>query len=198
LLNHLQIAAPTPRITLFAIRRHGRGGISTSGGGAPALVRWPPTDPAPFNSPPSSTTPTHAACAVDGRKRIRHPRIRRRAPGRKQSSGPSAWERLRSRQRVTFHEWLAVGRAIIIGRTEALKSANTNRASAGRRPSVVLLGQNLIRRHQVFGWSLRVRFQPTPRAIALPPSSPVTSKSTIVSLRTFIIIAACSAPVLSQ
>ena len=65
---------------------------------------------------------------------------------------------------------------------DALRSANTNRASAGRRPSVVLLGQNLIRRHQVFGWSFRVRFQPTPRAITLPPSSPVTSKSTIVSL----------------
>jgi hypothetical protein len=39
------------------------------GGGAPALVRWPPIGPAPFNSPPSSTTPTHAACAVGGRKR---------------------------------------------------------------------------------------------------------------------------------
>jgi hypothetical protein len=96
--------------------------------------------------------------------------------------GRSAWERLRSRQRATWDEWLDVGRAIIIGRTEALKSANTNRVSARRRPSVVLLGQNLIRRHQVFGWSLRVRFQPTPRAITLPPSSPVTSKSTIVSL----------------
>ena len=96
--------------------------------------------------------------------------------------GRSAWERLRSRQRATWDEWLAVGRAVIIGRTEALKSANTNRASARRRPSVVLLGQNLIRRHQVFGCSLRVQFQPTPRAITLPPSSPVTSKSTIVSL----------------
>jgi hypothetical protein len=52
--------------------------------------------------------------------------------------GRSAWERLRSRQRATWDEWLAVGRAIIIGRTEALKSANTNRASARRRPSVVL------------------------------------------------------------
>jgi phosphate-selective porin OprO/OprP len=33
-----------------------------------------------------------------------------------------------------------------------------------------------------FTLSLRVRFQPIPRAIALPPSSPVTSRSTIVSL----------------
>jgi hypothetical protein len=40
------------------------------GGGAPALVRWPPIGPAPFNSPPSSTAPTHAAWAVDGRKEI--------------------------------------------------------------------------------------------------------------------------------
>lgn len=94
---------------------------------------------------------------------------------------PVRVERLRSRQRAT-NEWLAVGRAIIIGRTEALKSANTNRASARRRCSVVLLSQNLIRRHQVFGSSLRVRFQPTPRAITLPPSSPVTSRSTIVPL----------------
>jgi hypothetical protein len=96
--------------------------------------------------------------------------------------GRSAWERLRSRRRATREEWLAVGRAIIIGRTEALESANTIRSSASRRPSAVLLGQNLIRRHQVFDWSLRVPFQPTPRAITLPPSSPVTSKSTIVSL----------------
>ena len=59
--------------------------------------------------------------------------------------GRSAWERLRSRQRATWDEWLDVGRAIIIGHTEALKSANTNRASARRRPSVVLLGQNLQR-----------------------------------------------------
>jgi hypothetical protein len=50
--------------------------------------------------------------------------------------GRSAWERLRSRQRATWDEWLDVGRAIIIGRMEALKSANTNRASARRRPSV--------------------------------------------------------------
>jgi hypothetical protein len=37
--------------------------------------------------------------------------------------GRSAWERLRSRRRATRDEWLAVGRAIIIGRTEALESA---------------------------------------------------------------------------
>ena len=46
--------------------------------------------------------------------------------------GRSAWERLRSRRRATRDEWLDVGGAIIIGRTEALKSANTNRASARR------------------------------------------------------------------
>ena len=39
------------------------------GGGAPALLRWPPIGTAPFNSPPSSTTPTHAVCAVDGHRR---------------------------------------------------------------------------------------------------------------------------------
>jgi hypothetical protein len=38
--------------------------------------------------------------------------------------GRSAWEPLRSRQRATWGEWLAAGRAII-GRTEALNSTNT-------------------------------------------------------------------------
>lgn len=43
------------------------------------------------------------------------------------SAGRDAWARLRERERAAWPDWLTVGRALIIGRTEALKAAGTNR-----------------------------------------------------------------------
>jgi hypothetical protein len=42
-------------------------------------------------------------------------------------AGAAAWERLKSRERKSFDDWIAVARAISIGRVEALKAAETNR-----------------------------------------------------------------------
>jgi len=42
------------------------------------------------------------------------------------SDGVAAWSRLRERARASWTDWVAVGRALIIGRTEALKIAETN------------------------------------------------------------------------
>jgi hypothetical protein len=42
------------------------------------------------------------------------------------AAGRDAWQRLRERERATWSDWLIVGRALIIGRTEALKIAKTN------------------------------------------------------------------------
>jgi hypothetical protein len=39
-----------------------------------------------------------------------------------------AWTRLRNRERASWSDWLAVGRAIAIGRIEALRAAKTNKA----------------------------------------------------------------------
>ena len=36
------------------------------------------------------------------------------------AAGRDAWQRLRERERATWSDWLIVGRALIIGRTEAL------------------------------------------------------------------------------
>lgn len=43
------------------------------------------------------------------------------------AAGKAAWLRLRN-DRATFDDWIAVGRALAIGRTAALKAAGTNRA----------------------------------------------------------------------
>ena len=59
---------PTLRITPFATHRHGQRQISTLGVGEPALLRWPPIDLAPFNSPRSLAAPMHAACVLYGRE----------------------------------------------------------------------------------------------------------------------------------
>jgi hypothetical protein len=42
-------------------------------------------------------------------------------------AGREAWQRLREAPRATWTDWLMVARALIIGRTEALELANTNR-----------------------------------------------------------------------
>jgi hypothetical protein len=42
------------------------------------------------------------------------------------AAGHDAWQRLRERERATWADWPIVGRALIIGRTEALKIAGTN------------------------------------------------------------------------
>jgi len=41
--------------------------------------------------------------------------------------GKAAWNRLRSRERQTYADWIALGRAIVAGRTVALKLAKTNK-----------------------------------------------------------------------
>jgi hypothetical protein len=38
-----------------------------------------------------------------------------------------AWSRIKGSARKNWDDWLAVGRALVVGRTEALKSAGTNR-----------------------------------------------------------------------
>jgi hypothetical protein len=48
------------------------------------------------------------------------------------TEGREAWGRLQVREHATWDDWLAVGRAITIGRTEAMKAANTNRAVGTR------------------------------------------------------------------
>jgi hypothetical protein len=42
--------------------------------------------------------------------------------------GRAAWDRLKGRKRASWEDWVKVGHALVIGRTEALKTANTNRA----------------------------------------------------------------------
>lgn len=42
------------------------------------------------------------------------------------SAGRAAWSRLRSRERTTWDDWLAVARALVIGREQALRLANRN------------------------------------------------------------------------
>jgi hypothetical protein len=44
------------------------------------------------------------------------------------AEGRAGWSRLRQRERTSWQDWLAVGRALAIGRTFALKIAKTNRA----------------------------------------------------------------------
>jgi hypothetical protein len=41
------------------------------------------------------------------------------------SAGRLAWQRIR--ERSTFEDWLAIGEALIIGRTEAMAKAKTNK-----------------------------------------------------------------------
>jgi hypothetical protein len=43
------------------------------------------------------------------------------------TEGREAWQRLKSRERKDWQDWLAVGRAIEIGKATALKAAATNR-----------------------------------------------------------------------
>jgi hypothetical protein len=42
------------------------------------------------------------------------------------ADGAAAWQHPRERERATWSLWLTLGRALIIGRTEALKIAKTN------------------------------------------------------------------------
>jgi hypothetical protein len=44
------------------------------------------------------------------------------------AEGRAAWSRLRQHERASWSDWLAVGRALAVGRTIALKFAKTNRA----------------------------------------------------------------------
>ena len=48
------------------------------------------------------------------------------------SVGVAAWERLRDHDRATWSDWLAVARALAIGRTAALKAAATNKCVGTR------------------------------------------------------------------
>jgi hypothetical protein len=41
-------------------------------------------------------------------------------------AGREAWVRIRDRDKKTWEDWIAVSRAISIGRTAALKAAKTN------------------------------------------------------------------------
>jgi hypothetical protein len=43
--------------------------------------------------------------------------------------GRAAWHRLRDRERATWQDWLTVGEALIIGRTLAMQTAQTNKPS---------------------------------------------------------------------
>jgi hypothetical protein len=43
------------------------------------------------------------------------------------AAGRAAWGRLRARERTTWDDWLAVGRALVIGREIAMALAKTNR-----------------------------------------------------------------------
>ena len=43
------------------------------------------------------------------------------------AAGRAAWARPRDRDRATWSDWLDVARALAVGRTEALKAADTNR-----------------------------------------------------------------------
>jgi hypothetical protein len=48
------------------------------------------------------------------------------------SEGKAAWDRLKSRERATWSDWIKVGQALLIGRAAAMKAANTNRAVGTR------------------------------------------------------------------
>jgi hypothetical protein len=48
------------------------------------------------------------------------------------AEGRAAWQRLRDHGRKSFDDWIAVARALAIGRTEALKSAETNKPVGSR------------------------------------------------------------------
>jgi hypothetical protein len=43
------------------------------------------------------------------------------------AEGREAWGRLRERDRATWSDWLAVGEALILGRTSAMQTAKTNK-----------------------------------------------------------------------
>jgi hypothetical protein len=42
-------------------------------------------------------------------------------------AGRAAWQRIRDHGRKSWDDWLTVGRALIIGRTEAMQKARANR-----------------------------------------------------------------------
>jgi hypothetical protein len=48
------------------------------------------------------------------------------------TAGREAWERLKDRERKSWADWLLVGEALSVGKTEALRAANTNRAVGSR------------------------------------------------------------------
>jgi hypothetical protein len=67
--NHQRVVVPTLRITPSAIQPAVRGAtLSASGDDAAPLVLWLPIEGADFKSQRSSTTLTHAACTIIGRK----------------------------------------------------------------------------------------------------------------------------------
>jgi hypothetical protein len=43
------------------------------------------------------------------------------------TDGRAAWDRLKSREQATWQDWLAVGEALIVGRTRAMQTAKTNK-----------------------------------------------------------------------
>jgi hypothetical protein len=47
-------------------------------------------------------------------------------------SGRAAWGRIKERHRVTWDDWLCVGRALVIGRIECMKAAGTNIPKGGK------------------------------------------------------------------
>lgn len=47
-------------------------------------------------------------------------------------AGREAWGRIKERHRVTWDDWLCVGRALLIGRGECMKAAGTNSPKGGK------------------------------------------------------------------
>ena len=48
------------------------------------------------------------------------------------AAAQAAWTRLRANDRATFDDWIMVGRALVIGRAEAMKLAKTNKPLGSR------------------------------------------------------------------
>jgi hypothetical protein len=70
------------------------------------------------------------------------------------AAGKAAWARLRN-DHATFDDWIAVGRALVIGRTAALKEAGTN-AAVGSRYNIAM-GRWLVD-HQLDAVSAQERY----------------------------------------
>lgn len=46
--------------------------------------------------------------------------------------GREAWQRIRSQDRMTWDDWIAVGRALVVGRVVCMKAAQVNEPKGGR------------------------------------------------------------------